>query len=169
MSLAPHLVALPTAGVPERRIAWSLDGGERAALAADAGILAVDALTVTGEFAVWGEGARLTLKLEATAVQACTITLEPVEERIAETIVRTFLPAALMEGGEVHAIEIHAEEEDPPEPITSNQIDLSPIVLEHLVLALDPYPRAPGAVYHPPAEDASLKPFAALAKLKREP
>jgi len=41
-------------------------------------------------------------------------------------------------------------------------------LLEELSLALDPYPKAPGAVFGAPAEesDASENPFAVLEKLK---
>jgi uncharacterized metal-binding protein YceD (DUF177 family) len=42
------------------------------------------------------------------------------------------------------------------------------VVADHLSLALDPFPRAPGAVYEPAPEPADAKPnpFAALAGLK---
>jgi hypothetical protein len=41
------------------------------------------------------------------------------------------------------------------------------IATEFLLLAIDPYPRKPGAVFQPPVtEDNSAHPFASLAALK---
>jgi hypothetical protein len=42
---------------------------------------------------------------------------------------------------------------------------------ESLALALDPFPRKPGAVFAPPAEPTVLSPFAVLIDMKarREP
>jgi hypothetical protein len=61
---------------------------------------------------------------------------------------------------------------DQPEVVASPAIDLGGTVLEHFSLALDPYPRAPGAKL--PAEpeigvdEPVQSPFAALAGLKVE-
>ena len=58
---------------------------------------------------------------------------------------------------------------DPPEAMTDGGIDLGAVVEEAFVLAIDPYPRAPGAALPTesgtaPAADDS--PFAALAALR---
>ena len=37
------------------------------------------------------------------------------------------------------------DEEDPPEPIRAGRMELGELVAQHLSLALDPYPRKPGA------------------------
>jgi len=43
------------------------------------------------------------------------------------------------------------------------------VTLEFLALALDPYPRKPGAVFAEPApEEPPESPFAKLARLKRD-
>jgi hypothetical protein len=48
-------------------------------------------------------------------------------------------------------------------------VDLGAIATEFLMLGIDPYPRAPGAVFEPPAaDDRGGGPFAALAALKRK-
>ena len=65
-------------------------------------------------------------------------------------------------------IEVLLNEADPPEPIVDGAIDLGGITLEFLALALDPYPRKPGASFESSAGDTGIEsPFAALAKLKR--
>src|SRR3546814_17044110 len=42
-------------------------------------------------------------------------------------------------------VEFTLADEDPPEPFENGCIDLGEIVVQHLAVALDPYPRAPGA------------------------
>ena len=47
-------------------------------------------------------------------------------------------------------------------------IDLGAIATEFLILAIDPYPRKPGAVFQSPsAGEPAAHPFAALAALKK--
>jgi uncharacterized metal-binding protein YceD (DUF177 family) len=69
---------------------------------------------------------------------------------------------------------VHAE--DPPEVAVGGRIDLGEIAVVHLALALDPYPRAPGAAFDAKAwgvepekdeKPTTVSPFAALAKLKK--
>jgi hypothetical protein len=56
---------------------------------------------------------------------------------------------------------------EPPEPLQDGAIDLGAVATEFLILAVDPYPRRPGAVFDaPPAGDPAAHPFAALAALK---
>ena len=114
-------------------------------------------------------------RLRADIVQTCVVSLVPVEEAIDEPFSVRFSRAArrpeenVGPGAEVH-VDLSAGE--PPEPLVGSSIDLGPVIVEHLVLAMDPYPRAPGAQL-PPEAAASLdrddsSPFAALARLKRD-
>lgn len=104
-------------------------------------------------------GWHLSGRLTAQAVQACGLTLEPVEEQIDETF-----GLDLVEADE-HADGVEVEvslDEDAPDVISDGRIDLSRHVLEHLSLALDPFPRKPGAVFEAPEETAEISPFAVL-------
>ena len=57
---------------------------------------------------------------------------------------------------------------DGPEPLTGGVVDLGALATEFLILGVDPYPRKPGAVLEASsAGDDSVKPFAALAALKK--
>jgi hypothetical protein len=47
------------------------------------------------------------------------------------------------------------------------RIDLGALATEFLMLAIDPYPRKPGATFEAPAADPGGHPFAALAALKK--
>ena len=105
--------------------------------------------------------------LEADVVQACVVTLEPVESHIARPVVRELHLAPKMpdEAGE---LTLSAGDDDAPETITSLDYDLAVPLLEDLVLAIDPYPRKEGAAFAPltDPESAPESPFAVLKALK---
>ena len=59
---------------------------------------------------------------------------------------------------------------DEPEVLLDGVADLGVAATEFLVLAIDPYPRKPDAVFEAPkTDDEGAHPFAALAALKKEP
>jgi uncharacterized metal-binding protein YceD (DUF177 family) len=127
-------------------------------------------LAMTGRAGVLAEG-----HLHADIVQTCVVSLVPVDQAIDEDFSVRFsqkgeTTSAVKSGGEIH---LDPADLDPPEPLTGPTIDLGPIVAEHFVLAIDPYPRAPGAELPPEAADpegeAAASPFAALAGLRRRP
>jgi uncharacterized metal-binding protein YceD (DUF177 family) len=83
---------------------------------------------------------RGTLKAEVT--QSCVVTLEPVEACIAEEVVATFSEQAAADD------ELDwSDDADAPEPMTDGKIDLGELLVQHLSLALDPYPRKAGAEF----------------------
>lgn len=107
--------------------------------------------------------------LEADVVQNCVVTLEPVKMQIARTISRDlhYSPGQSIERG--GAITLAAAEDETPEMIDSLKFDLAAPLLEEFSLAIDPYPKAPGVAFEPPAdwENAPESPFAVLKALKR--
>jgi uncharacterized metal-binding protein YceD (DUF177 family) len=127
---------------------------ERAALARRFGLLGLDLLRATGKIepadGTDGKGAggllRLSGHLSAELSQACVVTLEPVASRIEEAFTQLYSlepgPAPAPAGAEVV---FDPEAEEPPEPLGPGGLDLGEVVAQQLVLALDPYPRAPGA------------------------
>ncbi len=149
---------------------------ERAALARRFGLLSLDRLCATLRLErAEGEGlALVTGRFVAEVTQACVVTLEPVASRIEADMTLLFnletAPAAAP-GGEVV---VEPEAEEPPEPAGSSGIDLGEAVAQQLALALDPYPRALGAVLPEsaeagtPGETAAESPFAVLKSLKPE-
>lgn len=106
-------------------------------------------------------------RLHARLHQPCVVTLEPVEQEIDETFRRRFVPRP---AAEAPAVDIDLRpDEDAPDFYDGRRIDLGAVVLEELALAIDPYPRAPGAEL--PASvtgpaDSATNPFAALAALR---
>jgi uncharacterized metal-binding protein YceD (DUF177 family) len=106
--------------------------------------------------------------------QTCVVTLEEIENDIDEPVDLIFAPpeqipqmAALVDESE----ESDDEVPDPPEPIENGMIDLGRVATDALYLAVDPYPRKPGAVFEPvvEADDPEDHPFAALKALKAAP
>lgn len=147
---------------------------ERAAIARFLRIPAVKALSAELVVRPWrGKGFAVTGTITASVDQACVVTLAPVPEEIAEEVDMRFLPPDAMPGPAFDLeVEIDPEAEDLPDPLTGETIDLGAIVVEHLALGLDPYPRADGAVFEvadeeeAPVADERPSPFAILGKLK---
>ena len=112
--------------------------------------------------------------VRARVGQTCVVTLEEIENDIDEPIDLIFAPpeqipqmATLVDEAE----ESDEETPDPPEPIENGMIDLGRVATDALYLAVDPYPRKPGAVFEPVVEAADPEdhPFAALKALKAKP
>jgi hypothetical protein len=111
-------------------------------------------------------------QFDADIVQSCVVTLQPVHTEIARSFTRAL---QLMPGSQRFAdngglVSATAVAEDSPDEIDSPVYDLGTPLREELVLAIDPYPRAPGVAFEAPAdEDRPESPFAVLEKLKRQP
>jgi uncharacterized metal-binding protein YceD (DUF177 family) len=139
----------------------------RAAVAALFGLPAVAYLR--GEFVLQHEQAGVIsakLRLKARVTQECVLTLEPFEALVDEEAVLRFVPAAKIAEGETE--ELDAETLDGPDeiPFTGEWIDLSAALAEQLALALDPYPKKPGAALPVELLDEPENPFAVLKQKK---
>ena len=114
------------------------------ALAKGLDILGVSDVRAVGSLARQDASGRiaLTAHLTAKAVQACVVTLEPVPETIDVefTVFYTFNKDDLVDE-EVEKV-IGLEDEDPPELIINNRINLADMISEQIALALTPYPRS---------------------------
>ena len=155
----------------------SADAGERAALARRLGLLGVDSLRAEVDLG-WTSGnalVRLEARLEAHVTQECAVTLEPVPAHVDTRFFRLYEPAGGDGEGEGE-LDIRPDEEDPPEPLPGDSIDIGEAVAEQLALELEPFPRAAGTSFDGfscgPAEDDGAgggeNPFAVLARLKGE-
>jgi Large ribosomal RNA subunit accumulation protein YceD len=104
--------------------------------------------------------------VSATVDQACVVTLEPMQNEVEEDVDLIFSTAggtgAAVDGGPALATD------DASEPLQNGVIDLGGVATEFLILAVDPYPRRPGAEFKPRATgETQAHPFAALAALKK--
>jgi uncharacterized metal-binding protein YceD (DUF177 family) len=149
----------------ERRIEAS--EAECAALAALFNLPAIAALT--GDFVLRHEqrgsiAARLTLRAKLT--QICVITLEPFDAVVAEEAALRFIPAASIPEAAELVLDPETLEGPDEIPYAGESIDLGAVLAEQLALALDPYPKKPGATMPGEVTDATANPFAALQRLK---
>ena len=119
---------------------------------------------------------RLSGHLSAEVSQACVATLEPVASRIEAdyTVLYSLEPgpapaSADAERPSMAEVVVDPEAEDPPEALGPAGLDLGEAVAQQLAVALDPYPRAPGALLDGTgAVDTSPRGgFAVLETLKR--
>lgn len=174
--------------VPEGglQIAIWADAAERAAIAKNAGLIAVELLEADLDIAKQGEGRfKVVGPLRARIAQTCVVSLEPFESEIHAEVAADFagrarksLPrrsrpardAALETEAVDDLAQSFAAQLDAPDPIVDGRIDLGALVEEFLVLNLDPYPRKPGVRFEGAefsgAPDAAELPFAMLKKLK---
>jgi uncharacterized metal-binding protein YceD (DUF177 family) len=111
--------------------------------------------------------------MTADVVQQCVVTLDPVEAHIEDTIDIVFAPPALLDAG-ANPPHNDGGEDEAPEPIVNGIIDLGELVAQHLAVALNPYPRKPGAELPvavadaKPEEKGGQNPFAKLAEIKTQ-
>ncbi len=149
----------------------SADAAERAQVSAWLGLSDLTRLDAVITIAP-ATGGLITVKgaLNADVVQQCVVSLAPVTATISEDF-----DLAFSRGKKPHKDEEELEistDDDEPDVLTGDQIDLAELLVEQLALFIDPYPRVPGAVFKNPLkggdepEKATVSPFAALAKLK---
>jgi len=145
---------------------------ERAALAAQDGLIKIDSLEAAFHL-VYAGGGRINVsgEVKAKITQTCVITLEPFDTEIVEPVDIDFLPPEaldkwLSERALLKDRPGAAEDEaDAPDEIVNGTIDLGALAAEFLVLALDPYPKKPGAEFKDTGtdpQDKDASPFAAL-------
>jgi uncharacterized metal-binding protein YceD (DUF177 family) len=143
---------------------------EREAIARRLGLVELSALRADLSVVPWqDEGLMVRGTLTADLSQSCVVTLEPVPAHLSDTVEARYLPGAepaILERDEMLS---DPDAPDPPEPLPAGGIlDLGELLIQHLAVALDPYPRKPGVAFTPPEEDLqALGPFAKLSALKR--
>lgn len=116
---------------------------ERAALARRLDLLALDRLTA--DLVVRRSGRAhliVTGRFSAHVTQRCVVTTEPVASVVEDDIHAEFV----QDGVEADWMEVDLDPlSEEPEPLSAPVLDVGEVVTQHLALALDPYPRAPGA------------------------
>lgn len=141
----------------EARVTVEADDAERAAVARRMGV--PELLALACEFTLRPGPGRAILAhgvLRARVVQDCVLTLEPFEAAMAETFRLRFVPA------EAGAAPFDPEADDEI-PYRGGEIDLGEAAAEQLALAIDPFPRKPGARLPAPEAERD-SPFEALAR-----
>ncbi len=116
----------------------------------------------------------VTGRVTARIGQVCVVSLDDIDTDIDEEIDIVFAPPSkipTMASTIDDSADDDAEIPDPPEPIMDGVIDIGRVATDALFLAVDPYPRKPGAVIDLPAmeDDPEEHPFAALKALQGGP
>lgn len=135
---------------------------ERKAIARWLDLQAVDAFSTKLTLAPAEVGWLLTGRVKAEVTQRCGLTLAPLPATVDEAFALRLVEADATEAGEV---EVSLDDEG-ADVIEDGQVDLGHHAVEQLSLALDPFPRAPGAEFVQPEESAEVSPFAVLKGLK---
>ncbi len=143
------------------------DEAERKVAAKQLGLVSLPALTATVTITPWLDGAALEGAFKAVVEQECGISLEPFEQTVDGPIEAFAVPPGSPHAGEPEQGEMafDLDAPDPPDVLESEAVDVAAYVIEHLALALDPFPRKPGAAFDYKAPDEETSPFAALKKL----
>lgn len=170
-------VPVAVADIPETGLHVELEAPEavRAALAPAAGLRNLPELRAVLDLTRHGKAVHVGGRVEARIGQICVVTLEPIENRIAEDVDLVFSPdapvaPAAAEGDDGCSISHGTDDDEPPEPLVGGVVDLGAVATEFLMLGIDPYPRKEGAEFKSPAADEEgAHPFAALAALKKPP
>ncbi len=155
----------------ERGVTLAAGLDHRAVIARDLGLEGLAALRGELTLRPWLDGVAIEGCVVAEVTRLCGISLEPFIVAINEPIKVRIVPLGSPNAPAADAAEVivDLESEDPPDEATTGAIDLTAYVVEALALALEPFPRKPGAVFSPPEDTGPVSPFAVLSTLTRRP
>jgi uncharacterized metal-binding protein YceD (DUF177 family) len=142
----------------------------RAAVAELAAVRELPRLSAVFDLTRQGATVHVAGQVSARVGQTCVVTLEPIESAVEETVDLKFAPqpAGGKEAEPKSARKRPRSDDEPPEPLVDDTLDLGALATEFLIIGIDPYPRKAGAQFAPPkAENAGEHPFAALEALKK--
>jgi len=157
---------IDTFGAGDRTVEIEANAAECAALAERFGLVSLDRLTAS--FRVRKEAAGIVARgtVDASVVQACSVTDEPIPVTIAEQVALRFVEEQAVDEEEIEL------SEDALDTMfyTGSAVDLGEAAAETVALALDPFPRSPNAEAALKAagviREDEVKPLGALAGLK---
>ncbi len=159
-------------------LAFEADERERAALAARFGLVELTSLRARlrierarGRAAAVPGAIAISGTLDAAVVQTCVVTLEAFGSHVEDSFNQLFGSADALPDQVEGAISPFGD--DTPEPLLGDEIDVGEFVAQQLSLALEPYPRRPGAASDDIAGQTGAEapagtdhPFAVLGQLK---
>lgn len=132
---------LDTIGERERIVEIVATEDERAALAKRFALLSITRLDARLGIKRTDSGIVVKGRVNGAAVQACSVTDEPLDTKIDEPVALLFVEQLIAEGDEVElsddALDMVA--------IQGGTIDLGEAAADTLALAIDPFPRGPNA------------------------
>ncbi len=142
----------------------------RAELAELAQLRDLPQLSAVFDLTRMGSAIAITGLVKAKVGQNCVVTLEPIESAIEEAVNLEFAPQAGEAEPGPKSARKRKRDDDPPEPLVGETLDLGALAAEFLILGIDPYPRKSGVQFAAPkVEDNGERPFAVLEALKKRP
>lgn len=147
VSFMAHVARLPQKGLS---VLVEADETQRQALSEDHGLQSVESFRAELVVAPWKRrGVKVTGRVSADVIQTCVVTLDPVTNHIDEEIEGLFLPRDSRLGREDAdlggEIVLDSEGPDSPDTFEGDTIDVGALAEQFFALAIDPYPRKPGA------------------------
>jgi uncharacterized metal-binding protein YceD (DUF177 family) len=162
-----HRVRLEEIGRLSQPIALTPDEAARARIARALDLVEVRRLEGEVRLAPWLDGVEADGRWSASVVYRCGLTLEPFDAELSGRFTVRAVPPDSPQAVEAASdLELELEAEDPPDVLDGDSIDVAELLVEHLALELDPFPRKPGAVFEPPAPEEPESPFAVLRRLR---
>lgn len=162
-----HVVKLDAIGAGQSNVRLCADETAREGLLRRFDLAALDSLDADIAVSRDKKGVLATGRFRAVLAQYCVATGEPVPTSIDEVLTIRFVPEPVV--GADSEIELEAEDCDTMF-YDGLGVDLGEAVAQSLGLALDPYPRSPGAADRLKAAGVKAEdevgPFSALAGLK---
>ena len=142
MSEFPRPYRLDALGEAPQAVAIEAEAGERAAVAARFGLVALDRLAARATLVRHGEEVRAAGTIEAAVRQACVATGVDVPAELTAPFDLRFIPVRDEDAPAETELDEQALD---TVPYAAGAIDLGEAVAQTLALALDPWPRAPEA------------------------
>jgi hypothetical protein len=147
VSFKANVSRLPQKGLP---VVIEADARQRQALAVAHELVSVERFRAELLVTSWKRnGVKVSGNVEAEITQECVVTLEPMKSTISEPVEGLFLPVdsklgrlGFDGGGEIL---LDADGPDGPETFSGDTIDVGALAEQFFGLAIDPYPRKPGA------------------------
>ncbi|MFN0025086.1 MAG: YceD family protein [Parvularculaceae bacterium] len=155
----PVIVEIAALGPGENHYTITVGPGACADIAARLGEPGLERLQGDFTLTPFKGGLTLDLRIIANANRLCVVSLEPMTEEIDERYTIRFERGF---SDDIAATE--AQDEAAHEPLETDALDLTEILIQHLSLSLDPHPRKPGAtsLTETYRDAAKLSPFAVL-------
>ena len=163
-----HTLALSQIAVGKVQFQLSPDIEALTAVAKDLDLERLLELSSTMTVRPWLDGAAISGHFEARLEQVCGITLDIFEQTVGGEIDLRVVPRGSPNAPietEDREVEWDSEVPDPPEVLDGDKIDLGAILVESLALAIDPFPRKPGAVFDYEPDTQEESPFAMLKRM----
>lgn len=147
VSFRVNVARLPKNGVV---VTVEADDTQRAELAQTHGLLVVESFRAELTVRPWKRnGVSIEGRVTSQIIQECVVSLDPLPASIDEEVSAVFLPEDSKLGregfGSGGEILIDTEGDDAPETFSGDFIDVGALAEEFFGLAIDPYPRKPGA------------------------